>query len=68
MARYVWTTADGKDEAKKESAKGVKVIQQKRDSRKAEAIALHDDGLEVNEIAKQLGISRRSVNRYLKND
>ena len=37
-----WTTADGKAEAKKESAKGVQVIQQKRDSRKAEAIALHD--------------------------
>ena len=45
MARYVWTTADGKDEAK--------------------AIALYDDGLDANEIAQMLSISRRTVNRYL---
>ena len=70
MARYVWTTADGKDEAKKESAKGIATFQHNRDQRRAKAIALYDsgNGLEVNEIAKQLGISRRSVNRYLKND
>ena len=67
MARYVWTTADGKDEAKKESAKGIATFQHNRDQRRAKAIALYDsgNGLEVNEIAKQLGISTRTANRYL---
>ena len=65
MARYVWTTADGKDEAKKESAKGIATFQHNRDRRKAKAIALYDSGLDANEIAQMLSISRRTVNRYL---
>ena len=39
--------------------------QAKRDMRKAKAIALYDNGLEAKEIAKTMGISTRSVNRYL---
>ena len=42
-------------------------LKAKTNSRKAEAIALYDrgNGLDVNEIAKQLGLSRRTVKRYL---
>ena len=39
--------------------------QAKRDMRKAKAIALYDNGLEAKEIAKTMGISTRTVNRYL---
>ena len=39
--------------------------QANRDMRKAKAIALYDSGLEINEIAAELGISTRTVNRYL---
>ena len=65
MARDVWKTPGGKAEATAESAKGVAAFQRQRDQRKAEAIALHDRGLDAKEIAKELGISRRTVNRYL---
>ena len=39
--------------------------QAKRDNRKADAIALYDKGLDANEIASLLSLSRRTVNRYL---
>ena len=65
MPRLVWLTEDGKAEARSESRKGVAAFQRQRDERKADAIALHDSGLDANEIAKQLGISRRSVDRYI---
>ena len=68
MPRLVWTTDKGKVEARSESAKGVAAFQRQRDERKAEAIGLHDRGLDANKIAKELGISRRTVNRYLKKD
>ena len=47
------------------SAMANEAKQAKRDNRKADAITLHDSGLEVNEIAKTMGISRRTANRYL---
>ena len=65
MPRDIWRTEEGKAEATAESAKGVAAFQRQRDERKAEAIALHDSGLDANEIAKQLGISQRSVDRYI---
>ena len=65
MPRYVWTTADGKDEAKKESAKGIATFQHNRDRRKAKAVKFHESGLDANEIASLLSLSRRTVNRYL---
>ena len=68
MARDVWRTPEGKAEAIAESAKGVAAFQRLRDQRKAEAIAKSEAGKSVNEIAEELGISRRSVKRYLKND
>ena len=68
MARDVWRTPGGKVEAIAESAKGVKAFQRLRDQRKALAIAKSEAGESVNQIAKDMGISRRSVNRYLKND
>ena len=68
MARDVWKTPVGKAEATAESAKGVAAFQRLRDQRKAEAIAKSEAGESVNQIAKDMGISRRSVNRYLKND
>lgn len=40
--------------------------QQPTIKRKAEAIELHKSGLEVNQIAVEMGVSRRTVNRYLK--
>ena len=40
--------------------------QQPTIERKAKAIELHDSGMEVNQIAAEMGVSRRSVNRYLK--
>lgn len=66
MARDVWRTPEGSAEAIAESAKGVAAFQRQRDERKAQAIALHDRGVDETEIAKQLGCSRRSVMRYLK--
>ena len=68
MPRLVWTTDRGKVEARSESRKGVAVFQRQRDERKAEAIALHGSGLKANEIAKKLGISRRTVKRYLETE
>ena len=65
MARDIWRTSEGKAEATAESAKGVAAFQRQRDERKAEAIALHASGLDANKIAKKLGISRRTVKRYL---
>ena len=65
MARDIWRTSEGKAEATAESAKGVAAFQRQRDERKAEAIALHDRGLDANAIAKELGLSRRTVKRYL---
>ena len=52
------------------SIMAIAALKQKTDNRKAEAIALYDcgKGLDANAIAKQLGISRRTVKRYLKND
>ena len=40
-------------------------LKAKTDSRKAQAIALHKSGLSINEIAKELGILRRTAKRYL---
>ena len=40
-------------------------LQAKTDNRKARAIAHYDSGLEINEIAKTMGISTRTANRYL---
>ena len=68
MARDIWRTPEGKAEAIAESAKGVAAFQRQRDERKAEAIAKSEAGDSVNQIASDMGISRRSVNRYLKND
>ena len=65
MPRDFWKTSGGKTEAAAESAKGVAAFQLQRDERKAEAIALHAGGLDANKIAKELGISRRTVKRYL---
>ena len=65
MARYVWRKPEGKAEAIAESAKGVAAFQRQRDARKAKAIALYDSGLDANEIASLLSISRRTANRYL---
>ena len=48
------------------SIMAIAALKQKTDNRKAEAIALYDSGLDVNAIAKALGISRRTVKRYLK--
>ena len=39
--------------------------QANRDERKEVAIVLYDAGLEAKEIAKELGISTRTANRYL---
>ena len=49
------------------SIMAIAALKQKTDNRKAEAIALYDSGkgLDPNAIAKQLGISRRTVRRYL---
>ena len=66
MARDVWRTPEGKAEATAESAKGVAAFQRQRDERKAQAIALDASGLDANAIAKELGLSRRTVKRYLK--
>ena len=66
MPRDIWRTPGGKSEATAESAKGVLAFQRQRDERKAQAIALRGNGLDANAIAKELGISRRSVMRYLK--
>ena len=60
-----WRTAEGRTEAAAESAKGVAAFKLNRDQRKADAIALHESGLDANAIAKELGISRRTVKRYL---
>ena len=68
MVRANWKTAEGRKEATIEGAKGNAVIQRKRDKRKAEAIALHASGLTVNEIKTKLGISRRTVKRYLETE
>ena len=40
-------------------------IKANRDERKAVAIICYDAGLEAQEIAKQMGLSTRTVNRYL---
>ena len=64
----VWRTPEGKAEAATESAKGVAAFQRQRDERKAQAIALQDRGLDANAIAKELGLSRRTVKRYLKTE
>ena len=47
------------------SALGNIAIKAKRDVRKADAIAHYDNGLDANEIAKTMGISTRTANRYL---
>ena len=67
MPRANWKTPEGKTEATIEGAKGNAVIQRNRDQRRAKAIDLYDDGkgLDVNEIAKKLKCSRRTVKRYL---
>ena len=39
--------------------------QQPTRERKARAIELHDRGLTVNEIKTKMGLSRRTINRYL---
>ena len=65
MPRANWQTPEGKSEATIEGAKGNVVIKLKREKRKADAIALHASGLTVNEIKTKMGISRRTVNRYL---
>ena len=65
MARDIWRTSEGKAEATAESAKGVAAFQRQRDERKAEAIALDARGLDANAIAEELGLSRRTVKRYL---
>ena len=39
--------------------------QQPTRERKEKAIALHADGLTVNEIKTKMGVSRRTVKRYL---
>ena len=48
-----------------QSALANEAKQAKRDGRKADAIAHYDSGLEANEIAKTMGISTRTANRYL---
>ena len=55
-AKRLVADSEGKAEAAAEGAKGNAVIQRKRDHRKADAIALYDDGkgLDVNQIAKKL--------------
>ena len=68
MPRLFWLTEDGKAEAAAECEKAVASIQRKRDSRKKQAIELHDSGLTVNEIKTEMGLSRRTVKRYLKKD
>ena len=40
-------------------------LKHKTDNRKAKAVKFHDSGLDVNQIAKKLGLSRRTVKRYL---
>ena len=49
----------------KHSTMGNEAKKAKRDNRKSVAIAHYDNGLEAKEIAKELGISTRTVNRYL---
>ena len=44
---------------------GNEAIKANRDERKAVAIICYDAGLEAQEIAKQMGLSTRTVNRYL---
>ena len=66
MARDVWKTPGGKSEAKTESAKGVAAFKLNRDQRKADAIALDASGLDANAIATEMRLSRRTINRYLK--
>ena len=66
MPRYNWLTDEGKKEAAAECAKAVKSIKRKRDERKEKAEALHDSGLDATEIATEMRLSRRTVNRYLK--
>ena len=47
------------------STMGNEAIKANRDERKEVAIVLYDAGLEAKEIAKELGISTRTANRYL---
>ena len=47
------------------SIMGNEAKQAKRDNRKADAIKLYDSGKPVARIAAELGISRRTANRYL---
>ena len=47
------------------STMGNEAIKANRDERKEVAIVLYDAGLEAKEIAKQMGISTRTANRYL---
>ena len=49
----------------KHSTMGNEAKKAKRDNRKSVAIAHYDNGLEAKEIAKELGISTRTANRYL---
>ena len=47
------------------SLMALEALRVKTDGRKAEAIALHARGLTVNEIKTKMGLSRRTVKRYL---
>ena len=47
------------------SLMALEALRVKTAGRKSEAIALHASGLDANKIAKELGISRRTVKRYL---
>ena len=62
---YVWITPEGKAEATAERQKGVAAFQCQRDARKAEAIALHDSGLTVEQIEAELGRDKRTIKSYL---
>ena len=55
----------GDPEAKAESEKGVQVFKKNRDTRKARTIQMYAEGMSIDEIAKKLKVSTRSVKRYL---
>ena len=47
------------------SLMALEALKAKTDSRKAKAIELQKSGLDVNQIKTKMGISRRTVKRYL---